>query len=732
MKQVVQNLNRGEIILEDVAVPLARAGHLLIQSRATLISAGTERMLVEFGKASLLAKARSQPEKVRQVLDKIKSDGLLPTLEAVFARLDEPMPLGYCNAGVVIGVGEGVDGFEVGDRVISNGPHAEIVCVPMNLCAKIPGDVPDEHAAFCVLSSIALQGIRLLSPTLGERIVVSGLGLIGLIAVQLLRASGCEVLGIDLDARKLELARQFGAQTVDLSTGADPVTAAMAFSEGRGVDGVLITASAKSSEIVHQAAAMSRKRGRLILVGVVGLELRRSDFYEKELSFQVSCSYGPGRYDSTYELQGQDYPFAFVRWTEQRNFEAILAMLGSGRLDVTAMIDRSAPLSDAAGIYDDLATKKDTLGLILTYPEEKPDLQRTITLTGEQPPAQTRGERRACVGVIGAGNYAKLMLLPAFAKTPAVLKSLASASGVSGTHVGRKFGFQQTTTDYHSLLADTDINTVVIVTRHNMHAKMTVEALEAGKHVFVEKPLALAVEELKRIEQAYAQAGDRQLLVGFNRRFSPHTVKMKELLSRRAEPMCMVMTVNAGFIPPDHWTHDPKVGGGRIIGEACHWIDLLAFLTDHPVTAVQAAVPSRWDGVGSADDKMTMTLWFADGSLGTIHYLANGDKGFPKERLDVFCEQRILQLDNFKRLQGYGYRGFRSFKTSRVDKGQNSETSAFVERVAKGGPLLVSIEGLVNTTLASFAAVESARSGQRVCLNGLGRGASQQNDETAL
>lgn len=709
MRQVLQNLRSGETTLADVPCPMVRAGHLLIQSRASLISAGTERMLVEFGKGGLLAKARAQPDKVRQVLDKIKTDGLMPTLETVFARLDEPLPLGYCNAGVVLEVGAGVEGFSVGDHVISNGAHAEIVCCPANLCAQVPDGLPSEEAAFTVLCAIALQGIRLIEPTLGERVVVTGLGLIGLVATQLLLANGCRVLGIDMDERKLALAREWGAETVNIGAGGDPVTTAMAYSEGRGVDAVLITASAKTSDIVHQAAQMCRKRGRIVLVGVVGLDLKRSDFYEKELSFQVSCSYGPGRYDAAYEDKGNDYPFGFVRWTEQRNFEAILELMSSGRLNVASMIERSIPFDEAPGVYDKLSESKNALGLVLRYPDA-PDLRRTIAIgsTASNVPEATG---RAVVGAIGAGNYAKLMLLPAFAKTNAVLRTIASAGGVSARHVGAKFGFQQTTTDYREILGDDSINTVVITTRHNSHARFVVEALEAGKHVFVEKPLALTSEELNRVVDAAGSRSDRQLLVGFNRRFSPHAKKMASLLSARSDPLTMIMTVNAGFIPPDHWTQDPQIGGGRIIGEGCHWIDLLAYLAGSPVTSVSATTVGDWKGVGRADDKMTITLSFAEGSLGTIHYFANGHKSFPKERLDVFSDGRVLQLDNFRVLRGYGFSGFKKLKTSRMDKGHDAEVSAFVASVSGGGVPLISLDSIINTTQASFAAIEAARTG---------------------
>lgn len=709
MRQVLQNLRSGETTLAEVPCPMARAGHLLIQSRASLISAGTERMLVEFGKGGLLAKARAQPEKVRQVLDKIKTDGLMPTLETVFARLDEPLPLGYCNAGVVLEVGAGVEGFNVGDHVISNGAHAEIVCVPANLCAKVPDGVPSEEAAFTVLSAIALQGIRLIEPTLGERVVVTGLGLIGLVATQLLLANGCRVLGVDLDERKLELAREWGADTVNVGAGGDPVATATAFSEGRGVDAVLITASAKSNEIVHQAAQMCRKRGRIVLVGVVGLDLKRSDFYEKELSFQVSCSYGPGRYDPSYEDRGQDYPFGFVRWTEQRNFEAILSLMAAGRLKITSMIDKSVPFADAPGIYDTLGENKNALGLVLKYPDA-PDLRRTLPVGADVAGNSTAADRTV-VGAIGAGNYAKLTLLPSFAKSNAVLRTIASAGGVSARHVGAKFGFQQTTTDYREILGDSSINTVVITTRHNSHARFVIEALEAGKHVFVEKPLALNDDDLQRVIDVAEQRTGQQLLVGFNRRFSPHAVKMASLLKARSDPLTMIMTVNAGFIPPDHWTQDPEVGGGRIIGEACHWIDLLAYLAKSPVVRVSAMCVGNWRGAGRADDKMTITLQFADGSTGAIHYFANGHKSFPKERLEVFSDGRILALDNFRMLHGHGFAGFKKFKTPRMDKGHDAEVQSFVRCVADGGAPLIPLASIVNTTRASFAAVEAAASG---------------------
>ncbi|PDV99973.1 bi-domain-containing oxidoreductase [Candidatus Chloroploca asiatica] len=709
MKQIAHNLKTGETELLNTPTPTCAAGQFLIATRRSLISVGTERMLVEFGQGNLITKVRSQPQKV---LDKIKTDGLLPTLEAVFARLDQPLPLGYCNAGVVLEVGQGVTGFAVGDRVVSNGPHAEVVAVPQNLCARIPDGVSDDAAAFTVLAAVGLQGIRLVNPTLGERVVVVGLGLLGLMTVQMLLANGCQVLGIDLDSQKCALARQFGAEAVDLSNGTDPVAAGMAFSEGRGVDAVVITASTKSSEPVHQAAQMSRKRGRIVLVGVTGLELSRADFYEKELTFQVSCSYGPGRYDELYEQKGQDYPFGFVRWTEQRNFEAVLDLMASGRMDATPLISRRVPLVQAPAVYQELVTDRSLLGVLLTYPDVQPALEQVVQVQpriAKAPLARSTPQHQVAVGVIGAGNFASLVLIPAVVKTGARLEAIATTTGRDAAIAARKFGFAQAVSDYRKILEHPAINTVFILTRHNTHARLIVEALAAGKHVFVEKPLALTQDELDQINAARQQAPNLQLLVGFNRRFAPLAVEMRKLLGARTEPLTMIYTVNAGAIPAHHWTQDPLVGGGRIIGEGCHFIDLLRFLAGHPIVNVSAHAIGAAPGLAVREDKMTITLTFADGSLGTVHYFANGSKQFPKERLEVFSAGRILALDNFQRLHSYGWAGFKGQRLWRQDKGHGAEVAAFVERVAHGGSWLIPWEELADVTQATFAAVEQVQ-----------------------
>lgn len=700
MKQVLQNLKTGVTEVADVPCPVVRPGHLLIQTRRSLISAGSERMIVEFGKSSLIAKARSQPERVKQVLDKVRTDGLLPTLEAVFAKLDEPLPLGYCNAGVVLEVGPGVTRFAPGDRVASNGAHGEIVCVPQTLCARVPPDVGDEAAAFTVLASIGLQGIRLLAPTLGERFVVYGLGLIGLLGVQLLRAHGCDVLGIDLHEDRLRLAEQYGARVVP--PGGDPLTAAAGWTEGRGVDGVLITAAAKSDDIVHQSAEMCRKRGRVVLVGVVGLNLRRSDFYEKELTFQVSCSYGPGRYDESYEQGGQDYPYGFVRWTQQRNFEAILASLRTGRLVVDELITHRYPHAAAASAYETISQDRAALGVILEYPAEVD--RRTMVRIAHAAPA---AGGPVTVGVIGAGSFGKMIMVPALHKAGARIRYIADLNAAAAQHLARKFGATHAVTDYRLILQDPEVHAVLIAVGHNLHARFVCEALAAGKHAYVEKPLAMNADELAQVRQAAAERANRHVMVGFNRRFSPHSVRLKHLLRGRSGPLCMNMTVNAGFIPPGHWVHDPVRGGGRIIGEACHFIDLLVFLADSTVESVAAAMVG--EGVTPRDDKMSILLRFADGSIGTVNYFANGSKSYPKELLEVFSDGRVLRLENFRRLAGYGVRGFSRFKTLRQDKGHAAEFAAFVERVGQGGPPLIPFEQLENVTLATLAAVEAAK-----------------------
>ena len=705
MRQIFQSLKTGVTEVVEVPAPLAESGQLLIQTSNTLVSAGTERMLVGFSRAGWIDKARQQPDKVKMVLDKVKTDGLAPTIEAVRSKLDQPLPLGYCNVGRVLEA-PGTN-FTVGERVVSNGHHAQVVRVPNNLCARIPDRVDDESAAFTVLGAIALQGIRLVSPTVGETVVVTGLGLIGLLAVQLLRANGCRVLGIDFDAARCDLARKFGAETVDLSKGEDPVAKAFEFSRGRGVDGVVITASTKSNEPVSQAATMCRKRGRIVLVGVVGLELSRADFFEKELTFQVSCSYGPGRYDDEYEQKGHDYPIGYVRWTEQRNFEAVLDLMASGSLDVKPLISHRYDINNALEAYQKLDDKA-ALGILLNFPHDDEDSLTSSAITLRKD-VHYHGSNTV-VGCIGAGNYASRVLIPAFNATGAKLNTVVTSGGVSAVHHGGKNGFATAATDVSAVYNNSSINTVVIATQHNQHAGQVCDALSAGKHVFVEKPLALSIEEVDAVREAYdKQGGKCQVMVGYNRRFAPHVKRMKALLEPISGPKIFLMTMNAGAIPFDHWTQDPKVGGGRIVGEACHYIDLMRYLSGSKIKSFTATAIGGTDDATIKEDKASITLTFEDGSFGTIHYLANGGKAFPKERIEVFANDAVLQLDNFRRLEGFGWKGFRKDKLLRQDKGQSACTKAFVDAINSGDPAPIPFDEIIEVARVSIEVASSLR-----------------------
>lgn len=697
MKQILQDMAQGATYIAEAPAPTVSHGTVLIGTTTSLISAGTERMLVGFGKASYLDKARQQPEKVKMVLEKVRTDGLVTTIDAVKSKLGQPLPLGYCNVGVVIEAGASASNFKPGDRVVSNGPHADVVKVAKNLVAHIPDGVSDEAASFVVVASIGLQGIRLAQPTLGECFVVTGAGLIGLLTVQMLRAQGCRVLAIDFDSAKLALARQFGAETCNPSIGEDPIAAAMAFSRGHGVDGVIITASTQSNDPVTQGARMCRKRGRIILVGVTGLELNRADFYEKELSFQVSCSYGPGRYDPLYEEKGQDYPLGFVRWTEQRNFEAVLDMLASKQLNVDPLITHRFAFEDAEQAYASLTADKSGLGILLQYKSPQP--QRLATKVVMKSEARFEPQRPV-LGFIGAGNYASRMLIPAFKAAGGQFHTIVTAGGINGVIHGEKAGFAEASTDVSAMLANREINTVAIVTRHDTHARFVAQALQAGKHVFVEKPLAIDMAGLAEVEAAYevAHAGSGagrfapQVMVGFNRRFSPQVQKMKALLAPVKEPKSFIMTMNAGAIPANHWTQDEASGGGRIIGEACHFIDLMRFLAGSPVVSIQARRMGDSPGMAITEDKASITLGFADGSFGTIMYLANGAASFPKERVEVFTAGRVLQLDNFRKLSGFGWPGFSKMNLWKQDKGQAACAAAFLKAVESGVPAIPSDE----------------------------------------
>lgn len=699
MKQIIQNMRTGHTILEEVPVPQISPESVLIKTSRTLVSLGTERMLVEFGKANLIDKARQQPDKVKQVLDKIKTDGLQPALEAVFNKLGQPLPLGYCNVGTVVAIGKGVTEFKVGDRVASNGQHAEFVCVPKNLVVKIPDNVLDEEAAFTVIGSIGLQGIRLLSPQLGETVVVIGLGLIGQITAQLLKANGCRVIGVDFEEDKILLARSKGIIAINPTKGTDPVKFVMEETNQVGADAVLIAASTKTNDVIHQAAEMSRKKGRIVLVGVIGLDIRRDDFYKKELSFQVSCSYGPGRYDESYENKGIDYPLPFVRWTEKRNFDAVLQAISMGNLDVKPLITEEVELKDFNLIYGDMR-KSGSIASIIKYPESNtPNTVVNVNTSMFQP---SSGQ----IGIIGAGNFTSATMIPALMRTKAQIRYIASAQGLSAKILAKKSRALKATSDYKEILTDEKVDLVMITTRHNLHAPMVLESLRAGKSVFVEKPLCLNSQELDEIVNAYndVTAKGVTLTVGFNRRFSPFAQKMKKLSGEGAKNI--IATMNAGFIPSDAWVHDLEIGGGRIIGEACHFIDLCSYLADSKVVSV--CMNSMGVTPFESTDNASIMLKYENGSNAVINYFANGSKAYSKERIEVYSQEKTLILNNWRELRGYGFKGFSKMKSA-MDKGHNAQFALLNERVIKGGKELISFDSILNTTKASFACIESLK-----------------------
>jgi predicted dehydrogenase/threonine dehydrogenase-like Zn-dependent dehydrogenase len=696
MFQIIQDLKQGKTVLEEVPAPMVRQGYVLIKTSHSLVSLGTEKMLVEFSKANLIDKARQQPDKVKMVLDKIKTDGLMPTLEAVFSKLNQPLPLGYCNVGEVIEVGRGVEDLRVGDRVASNGHHAEFVCIPKNLVAKIPDQVSGEEAAFTVIGAIGLQGIRLINPTFGETVVVIGLGLIGLITAELLKSNGCRVIGLDFDQRKVDIAKTKGIDSIKVTDGVDPVKYVLEKTSGIGTDAVIITASAKTNEVISQAARMSRKRGKIVLVGVVGLDISRAEFYEKELSFQVSCSYGPGRYDDDYETKGIDYPLPFVRWTEKRNFETILHAISSGQLDVKPLITEVFSLKDYEKIYDNISASG-SIASILKY--------NTSVHYGTKIELKPKdyGSSDGSIGIIGAGNFTNAVILPSLRKLGAKLTYIASAGGLSSTILAKKFSIYNATSDYQTILKDPDVNIVLITTRHDLHSKMAMETLTANKHVFVEKPLALNEVELGLIIDAQNITG-KSVTVGFNRRFSPHIQKIKSLTG--GSQMNIIATMNAGFIAPNSWVHNMEKGGGRILGEACHYIDLLIYLTGSKIVAV--CMNSLGTQPMENTDNASILLKFENGSSGVINYFANGSKSYSKERLEVHFQEKSLIMDNFRKTTGFGIKGFSSLSTKQ-DKGHNEQFKRLIRFVKNGGSPIIPLDEIINSTKASIASIRSLK-----------------------
>ena len=708
MKQIIQDLKTGETILEEVPVPMEIDGHVLIKTKKTLVSLGTEKMLVSFGKANFFQKARQQPEKVKEVIQKIKTDGIKPTIEAVFRKLGQPLPLGYCNFGEVVGIGKNVENFKIGDRVVSNGHHAEFVNIPSNLVSKVPDNVDDDQAVFTIVASIGLQGVRLIKPTFGETIVVSGLGLIGLITIQILKSNGCNVVGFDYDKEKVDLAKSFGISAYDIS-GKNPVKIIEDLTNGNGADGVIITASTKSNELISQSAQMCRKRGRVVLVGVIGLNINRADFYEKEITFQVSCSYGPGRYDQNYEQDGLDYPIGYVRWTEKRNFEAVLNAISNGLLNFKPLITQEVSLQDYQLIYSDISNAK-SIATIINFEKENKNIisdLNTVAVSNKKFKID-----RPIIGIIGAGNFTSSMILPVLNKLGVQIKCVASSTGLSGTVLAKKYNINFSTTDYKKIINDNDINATIITTKHNSHATLVIESLKMDKHVFVEKPLAINNSELEQIKKSYKKSKG-SLMVGFNRRFSPLSIISKDLIGVKDTPINVVSTMNAGYIPKDSWVQDLKVGGGRIIGEACHYIDLISYLTGSKVIAVTMSGLGQNPKYNS--DNAIITLKYKNGSQGVINYFSNGNKSYPKERIEIFDSGKNIIIDNFRKISFFGYS--KTTKKIRQDKGHYNQFNKWIDSIQNSGTSLIKFDEIINTTEASFAAIDSLKNNSWISID---------------
>lgn len=695
MKQILQYLNNGETIIMDVPMPSISDQNILIQSSQSLLSLGTEKMLVDFGNANMLNKALQQPEKVKQVLDKMRTDGVTSTISAVNNKLNIPIPLGYCNVGRVINSGRETHGFKEGDRVVSNGPHAEIISVSKNLCAVIPDSVSDDEASFVVPGAIALNGIRLAKPTIGECFVVFGLGLIGLLTLQILKANGCKVLGIDFDESKLELAKKYGAEVYCPNSNESLISKSEIFSKNNGVDGVLICASTDDSSLIHQAASISRKRGRIILIGTTGLKLSRDDFYEKELTFQVSCSYGPGRYDEAYEDGGNDYPIGFVRWTEQRNFEAVLQLFADQAINIDDMISKRFELDEAVKAYGLIQKPNDLLGVIFTYQQKEivQEIQTSKTIEKNNPIKASHLQNKINVSFLGAGNYSTGFLMPLFKESGVLMNSVSSKNGLSAASAHKKFKFIKAESNNHDVILADDVDAIVISTRHDSHSSLVVDSLNAHKHVFVEKPLCMNIDQLQNIiDCVLNNDNEKILMVGFNRRFSPHIQKIVSLLENISSPKSFIMNINAGRIDRSHWLNNSSKGGGRLIGEVCHFVDLLRYLSASPI--------SHYSVISSSDfnDSQIINLKFRDGSIGVINYFINGHKSLPKERLEIFVDNKILFLDNYKKLEGFGWKNFKKFKTWSQDKGQKDCIKSFIKAIQLSDISPIPFDELVEVT----------------------------------
>ena len=712
MKQLIQNFKTGELGLFEVPAPVCQENGALIQTTVSLVSAGTEKMLVDFAKKSMLAKAKDRPDLVKQVVDKMKKEGVKNTLEKVFTKLDTPIPLGYSLAGKVIEVGENLTGINIGDRVACGGAgyanHSEINYVPKNLMVKIPEGVDDIDASFVTVGAIALQSIRKTEPKLGERIAVIGLGLLGQLAVQMLKANGCKVIGSDVDPKKIELAKKLGADEVCHAN--DLIKKANEFSNGQGVDAVIIAASTMSNQPVIDAAEISRMRGRVVFLGLVGMNIPRNDYYKKELDLRLSMAYGPGRYDPNYEEKGIDYPYDLVRWTEQRNFEAFLGLIEEGKISPKELLTHSYVFDDAMAAYDLLEgkIKEDYLAIVLKYDsdinlKEHKVLKRTDKVITNN---------KVNVGLIGAGNFTKAVILPNMQKVGDYeLVSVCTATGVSVEGIGKKYDFKYITTDSNEIFSNDEVNAVVVTTQHNHHAVSVLKAMESNKHCFVEKPLCIYEDELEKIKEAYTSKTIVQ--VGFNRRFSPMIEKMRQNLSGQVS---VNYRVNAGIIPKNVWIQDRELGGGRIIGEVCHFIDTCSYLINSEVTSVYASTLKKNNQSIPDEDNVNIILNYANGSTATIAYYAYGDMAMPKEYIEIFGNQISMQMTDFRELIIFKDGKVDKSKSSNQDKGFKAEFEAFKKSLKSGTPA-ISFESIYNTTKTTFKILSSIKNSKLVQIN---------------
>lgn len=706
MKQVEQNYRSGELKVVEAPAPRLSDGALLVATRVSLISSGTEKQLMDIAKASLAGKAMARPDLVRRVIRNVRRDGLRPTMEKVFTKLDTPIPLGYSLAGEVLEVGRRVGGFAVGDRIACAGSglanHAEVNAVPKNLTVRIPDGVSDEDASFVTLGAIALQGVRQAAPTLGEKIVVMGLGLIGLLTVQLLKANGCRVLGFDPNAERAKLAKELGA---DVSVCDTLATAVSGFTDGQGADAVILAASTQSNDPINVAAEICRLKGRVVIVGLVGMNLDREAFYKRELDLKLSMSYGPGRHDPSYEIAGHDYPLPYVRWTEQRNMEAFLALVADGKVTPARLVTHRFAIGDAEQAYGLMERGEPHLAMLLTYANASPErAERRIARAPQQGEADP-----STVAFIGFGNYAKGMLLPALRKVAGVkLATVVTSTGLSARHAGEKFGFATIATESEAAIEDWSVGTIFIATRHDTHSPLATAALNAGKHVFCEKPLALDDAGLDEVLAA-AAASTKVLTVGFNRRFAPSLVSAKAALEPRSGPLVMIYRVNAGAIPADNWVQRDE-GGGRIVGEACHFVDALTYLCGSLPTEV-SAVAAR-----GHDDAVSSLVKFADGSTGAIVYSSLGDAAVTKEYIEIFAAGVVVQLDDYCSL-AVTRDGKRKSQKSAQDKGQTALVAAFMRAAKNGEEPPIPLVELEAVTRATFAIEESLRTGAVVAFS---------------